>query len=258
MSLFGNLKSDGLEESQDRLGGNFGAVDTDIYSGTIKALYAGKSTSSEARSVSIILETNGREYREVFWVTNGKGENFFLNKDDKTKKVPLPGFTIVDDICLVATGKPLAEQEAEDKVIKLYDSEVKKELPKSVPMITEAIGKPISLGVLKQIVNKNVKNEQTGKYEPTAESREENVTDKVFDTESKLTVVEARAGSTEAAFWGGWLERNKGKTRDRRSIKEGEAGAAGAPPKSRAAGSATPPAANQTAAPRKSLFGKAA
>lgn len=255
MSLFGNLTSAGLEESQDRLGGGFGAIETKIYSGIIKALYAGQSGKG-ARNVTLIADFAGREYRETIYITNRKGENFFT-KDGK--KVPLPGFTTIDDLCLVATGKPLAEQEAEDKMVKIYDAEAKKELPKTVPMIVEAIGKPISLAIVKQIVNKNVLNESTGEYEATAETREENFTDKVFDTDTKMTVNEARAGADTAAFWDGWLERNQGKTRDKRSVKEGEAGATGTPgaPKPRAAGSATPPAANQ-AAPRKSLFGKAA
>ena len=119
MSLFGNLKSDGLEQTQDRLGGGYQPKETDIYTGKIKALYAGKSAGG-AQSVSLILSlADGSEYRETFWITNKKGENFFLNKDDKTKKVPLPGFTIVDDLCLVTTGKPLAEQDTEEKTIKL-------------------------------------------------------------------------------------------------------------------------------------------
>jgi len=246
MSLFGNLKTDGLEQSQDRLGG-YKPLETDIYIGTIKALYAGKSDGG-ALSVNLIADFNGQEYRETFWVTNKKGENFFLNKDDKTKKVPLPGFTVAEDICQIALGVPLAEAAMEERTIKLYDPEAKRELPKAVQMIVDAIGQPIALGVLKSIVNKNEK--VNGEYVPTAETREENSTDKVFHPTAKLTVAEARQGATEAKFWDGWLERNKGQTRDRRSIKDG---AAGAP---RAAGAAPKAGEQAAAAPRKSLFGK--
>ncbi|MFP3556405.1 hypothetical protein SB861_37680 [Paraburkholderia sp. SIMBA_049] len=258
MSLFGNLKSDGLEESQDRLGGNFGAVETDIYSGIIKALYAGQSTQG-ARNVTLIADFGGREFRETIYITNRAGENWYPAKDKEGKptgkKAPLPGFTMVDDICLIATGKPLAEQEAEDKVVKVYDPEAGKELPKSVPMIVEAIGKPISLAIQKVLENKSTKEGDV--YVPTAETREVNSIEKAFDTDTKMTVNEAKAGAETPAFWDAWLQKNKGKTRDKRTLKEGEAGAAGAPPKARSAGSATPPAANQ-AAPRKSLFGKQA
>lgn len=250
MSLFGNLKSDGLEQTQDRLGGGYQPKETDIYTGKIKALYAGKSAGG-AQSVSLILSlADGSEYRETFWITNKKGENFFLNKDDKTKKVPLPGFTIVDDLCLVTTGKPLAEQDTEEKTIKLYDSEAKKELPKAVPMLVEALGLEVSLGIVKVLENKNEK--QGDEYVPIAETRELNATDKVFHTETRMTVVEAREGAEVAKFWDSWLERNKGNTRDKRTIKDGQAGTAGAP--KAASASAAAPAAG--GAPRKSLFGK--
>lgn len=247
MSLFGKLTNDGLEESQDRLGG-FAPLESAIYTGVIKALYAGTS-SGGSQSVTLVADFNGKEYKETFYVTNKKGQNYFLNKDDNSKKVPLPGFTVVDDICLIATGNPLAAQEPEDKVIKIYDYEAKKEVPTSVPMITAAIGQKISLGILKQLENKSTK--VNDEYVPTAETREINLVDKVFHPEMKLTVAEARSGAEEAKFWDNWSERNKGNTRDKRTIKDGEAGAASARP-TRAAG-ASPQAG---AAPQKSLFGK--
>lgn len=243
MSLFNKLTSDGLEESQDRLGG-FGVFDSDIYTGKIKVAYAGTS-SGGATSVSLVVETGGKEYRETFYVTNKKGENFFT-KDGK--KIPLPGFTIVDDICLIASGKPLANQETEEKVIKLYDFEQKAEVPKSVPVLTDLIGQEISLGVLKQLENKTKKNDSTGEYEATDETRETNTVDKVFHPEMKLTVAEARNGKEEPEFWGKWVEKNKGTVRDRTEKKGAGGGNAGAPPK--------PAAAGGTAAPRQSLFGK--
>ena len=121
--MFGNLTTDGLQESQDRLGG-ISVFNTDIYIGTIKALYAGKSTGG-ATSVTLIADLNGKEYTETLYVTNKDGQNWFANKQDNTKKVPLPGFTVVDDICLIATGEPLASQETEEKVIKLLTEKAK-------------------------------------------------------------------------------------------------------------------------------------
>lgn len=242
MSLFNKLTNDGLEESQDRLGG-FSPFESDIYIGTIKVAYAGTS-SGGATSVSIIVDADGKEYRETFYVTNKKGENFFISQDKK--KVPLPGFTVVDDICLIASGKPLANQETEEKVIKLYDFDARAEVPKSVPVLTDLVGQQVALGILKQLENKNKKNDSTGEYEPTEETREINVVDKVFHPEMQLTVAEARNGKEDPEFWGKWVEKNKGTIRDKTDKKA--SGNAGAPPKPAAAGS--------TAAPRKSLFGK--
>jgi hypothetical protein len=248
--LFGTLSNTGMEETQDRLGG-YQPFASGVYTGKIKLAYAGASAGG-ARNVTLIVDLNGREYRETIYITNKKGENWFLNKDDKSKKVPLPGFTTIDDICLVATGSPLADQGAEDKMVKVYDNDAKKELPKSVPVLIDLIGKEISLGIIQILENKN---EKVGnEYVPTAETRTSNAIDKVFDTESKLTVAEARAGSTTGAFWGAWAERNKDQVRDKRTIKDGVAGApqAGRPGARAAAGA---PVAGAQAGARKSLFG---
>lgn len=247
MSLFGDLKNDGLEESQDRLGG-FAPLDTDIYTGPIKMAYAGAAASG-ARSVTLIVEHSGKEYRETVYITNKKGENFFINKDDPKKKVPLPGFTTVDDICLVTTGKPLCEQNAEDKMVKVYDPDQKKEMPKSVPVLTELLGQTVSLAIVKTLENKSIKSGD--EYVDTAETRYTNSIEKVFHTESRMTVAEARNGAEKPAFWDAWVERNKGKERDKRTIKDGQAGAVGRPGKVPAG----PPVAAGQAAPRKSLFG---
>ncbi|MFA7188468.1 MAG: hypothetical protein WC117_00100 [Sphaerochaetaceae bacterium] len=245
--LFANLNNNGLEESQDRAGGGgFKAVESDIYTGKIKAAYAGQSSGGAHNVSLIVLLPGGVEYKETVYITNKKGENFFLNKDDKTKKVPLPGFTIIDDICLMVTNKPLAEQDTEEKVINVYDFDAKKEQPKAVDMLTDLIGGEISLGILRELQNKNEK--QGDEYVPTAEVVERNVINKVFHTETKLTVVEARAGADEAKFWDKWLEINKGKDRDVRKIKDGQAGKVGTPPKAGAAASAP--------TERKSLFSK--
>src|SRR5690349_11112487 len=127
--MFGNLSSEGLEQSSDRLGG-FQPLQTDAYDMDIKVAYAGKS-SGGAQSVTLIGDIDGREYRETIYVTNKKGENYFLNKDDQTKKVPLPGFTIVDELCLVTTDAPLSAQATEEKIVKVWDPETKSEQPKS-------------------------------------------------------------------------------------------------------------------------------
>lgn len=244
MSLFGKLTNDGLEESQDRLGG-YAPLDSGIYTGKIKAAYAGES-SQGATSVTVIVDLGGKEYRETLYVTNKKKENFFFNKDDKTKKVPLPGFTVADDICLIVTGAPLASQETEDKVINIYNFDQKKEIPTSVPMLMGLLNQEIKLGIINQLENKSEK--QGNEYVPTAETRNINFIDKVFHPELNLTVAEARNNQDEAKFHDAWEARNKGLVKDKREIKDGAAGASSKPQKSApVAGAGTP---------TKSLFGK--
>ena len=246
-TLFGNLKSDGLEQSTDNLGGGGFTRESDIYSGKIKMAYAGAAKSG-ARFVQLIVDLpDGKEYKETVYITNQKGENFYLNKSDNSKKVPLPGFTTIDDICLCATGKPLAEQDAEEKIVKIYDFEAKAELPTSVPVLIELLGQDISLAILKVTENKQAKN-ASGVYEATAETRDINSIDKVFNTDTKMTVVEARNKAEAPVFWDNWLERNKGKTRDKTSKVIGNPGAPGT-------ARSGPPQAGAAPA-RQSLFGK--
>lgn len=277
MGLFGNLGTEGLEKNEDRVGGGSGWLrDTDIYTFTIKALYAGKSTSSNAQSVTgIFTDDDGKEYRETFWITDGQGRNYYMVKDkDKKetgKKAPLPGFAIVNDIVMIATDKPLSEQETEEKTVKVYDPDAKQELPKAVPMLVEALGKKVALAVYRQLENKSKKNDSTGKYEPIAEDREINLAEKALFPQFKATVREVEValenngtvtddaivdaqGNNVGVFWDQWVEAHKGKVRDKRTIKDGQGGQSGRP-----GGSKAPPASSGGAAAggeRKSLFNK--
>lgn len=244
MSVFSNLTTTGLEETQDRLGG-FAALPSDAYVGKIKTAYAGIASASKAQSLTLIVEFPGTgEYRETFWITNRNGENFFINKGgDANKKSPLPGFSHVNDICLICAGKELSQMLTEDKVMNIWDANEKKELPKSVPMLTELLDQSIGLGILRQIVFKQEKN-TNGDYVDTAETRTENVTDKVFHPEANLTINEAKANITEPDFMPKWIKKNKGVDRDKTKGKGGPAPQSGRP-----GGASTP-------APTSSLFAK--
>lgn len=255
MSLFKNLTTEGLEENQDRVGG-FSVLETDVYAGKIKMAFAGQSAKG-AHFVTLIADLGSREYRETFYITNQKGENFWLSKNEKDdkgnpKRIALPGFTHIDDICQVATGKVLAEQESEEKMVNIYDPDLKKEVPKAVPVLTELLGKDILVAVQKTIVDKTKKDGD--EYVATGESKEENTIEKVFHPELRVTVVEAKEAAKSdkqpvAGFIDVWAERNKGKTKDKRQNK-GNAGQAGRP-----AGSNSGPPQGSNSGARKSLFG---
>lgn len=247
-AIFGNLTTDGLEETQDRLGG-FSVIESGAYTGTIKAAYAGQSNSG-ARSVTLVLGLEGQaqDYTETIYVTKRTGENYFLGGTNKDKKIPLPGFVTIDDLCLVTTNKSLAEQVTEDKVMNVYDPEAKKELPKSVPMLTGLIGKQATFGIIKAKENKNEKGSD-GNYHPTPEVRETNSIEKIFHYPTNMTVVEARNGSNEAVFHKAWVSKNAGEVRDKREIKDGAQGGRSGRP------SAPPQAANNGQPKTNSLFG---
>lgn len=251
MSVFGDLKSDGLEQAEDRLGG-FSVLPADAYDFTIMVAYAGKSPKG-ARYVAIEVDAKGKKYSETIYITNAKGENFFLNKQDNSKKVPLPGFTTINDICIMTTEKPLSEQATEDKMVNVYDPDAKKQLPKSVPVLVELIGKEVTLGILNILENKSEKNDSTGEYQDIAEERSINQINKVFHCPSHITMPEALAAQASgqapvADFYTKWVEKNKGTVQDKRTIKDGVSGA----PKSGKPGQGAPAAAAKTS----SLFSK--
>ena len=87
-NIFGNMSRDGLEESRDVLGGGF-ILPTNVYDGIIKLAYAGKAQSSNAQSVTVHVDIDGKEYRETIWITNRDGQNSYPDKKDAKPAIPL-------------------------------------------------------------------------------------------------------------------------------------------------------------------------
>jgi hypothetical protein len=243
--MFANLKlQDDVQAEKDVVGGNFGPLESGIYPAKVTMAYTGVSAGG-ANSVTIHLMTGeGKELRETLWVTSGtaKGCLNTYTKQDGTKEY-LPGFNLLESLTNLTIGKHAADLEPENKVIKLWNSELKKEAPTEKPVITELLDQEVYVAVQKCIVDKNVKNAE-GNYVPSGETREVNEIAKFFRASDKMTTAELRGGATEAEYYNTWVERNSGKTRDK-STKDAaaNAGVAGAPAQAAAA-----------AAPRPSLF----
>ncbi len=252
--LFEDLKTTELEKTEDRLGG-FSVFEADLYTGKVKAMYVGTAKSG-AMSMNVVVDLgNNKEYREEIYITkkptdeqkkaNKPGDNFFV-KDGK--KQPLPGFTTINDFCLITTEKELSELDTEEKIIKLYDYDAKKEVPTAVQMVTEALDKPVMLGIKKILEFKQKKNDSTGVYEDTDETREKNEIDKVFHPEYKVTIAEARE-QKPAEFHEAWVKKHKGQVQDKTGSSKGSKSSGGS---GKAAGA--PPSAGG-GKPKTSLFG---
>lgn len=156
------------------------------------------------------------------WITSNETKgclNYYMAKDPKTGQMTvkkyLPGFELINALCLMTLNKPLRDVGTEEKTIMLYDFEQRKEVPTAVPMITELLGKKITAGVIKQLVNKRAKDPGTGKYVSITETKEENEIDKFFHFPSGLTVTEAKAKATEPVFKQKWAEKWTGQISDR-------------------------------------------
>lgn len=264
-NLFGNLKekTQNVEAAKDSLGGgNFGAKESDIYTGKVKVAYVGKA-DSQADWMQIIVEDlknsdglSAGEFRAQVYFTSGKDKGNKPTYEKNGKEYFLPGYTVINDMMLMATGKELSASDFEEKIVKVYDFDQKAEVNKSVMVPVELIGQEIMFALEKIVEPKQSKGDD-GKYHDNGETREVNEIQKLFHPELLVTVIEAQEAEKAekdltpelAVFHAAWLEKNKGKTRDKTKGSAGGAGKAGTPPKPGAGNSSAP-------AGGKSLFGK--
>ena len=213
-NLFGNLKTEGLEAATDRVGGDF-TFDTDVYSAKIKVAYFGKSPKGANFLGLVFGMPDGRDYSEDVYFTNKAGENFYVKND---KKNPLPGFTLVNDLMMVALGKELSEvssDDVEERVIKMYDRNEKKEMPTKVNMLVSLLGSEVGLAIQKSEETQMEKDGDGNYTIPTEKTRFTNNLEKVLLPDTLHTVTEAR-NENEPEWAKKWTERNKGIVRDKK------------------------------------------
>lgn len=227
--LAGIKQADAVEEVKDNLGGSkFSPVDSGIYEATIKYAYL-KPSAGGALGMHLELELdNGSTVRESIYLTKRTGENYYVDKNDSSKKHLLPGYITADAIALLGAQKPIAELKTEEKIIKLYDASQQAEVNTPVPMLTELTDKTLKVGIVKIIEDKQAKNAD-GKYVKVEGQRIKNEIDKVFHPTNHMTVPELRASATEAAFYTAWKDRWDGKVNDK-STGTGAAASAKAKP----------------------------
>lgn len=234
MSLFASAQQKAQTvkaEEKDVLGGSF-TIPSGIYPSGIKMAYLDKWDSGALYvgfEFAVLIDGKEMNHKELITISNKAGE-FTYEKNGEVH--PMPGFSMVDSIFRLATGKGFKEQTGvEVKQIKLYDKEAKAEVPKPKEVFMEALGKKLKLGILAQTVDKTEK--QGDKYVPTGETREENVISKAFHFESDKTVSEIDANGS-AEFFKAWEEKFKGKTINKAKGKPAGAsgGTAGAPSQS--------------------------
>jgi len=245
--MFGNFTNDGLEEAGDRLGGGF-IFETGVYAGKLTMAYAGQSGAqgSKATSITVLIDIDGKEFKETVWISNRDGENSYADKQDKNKKHPLPGFTTIDDLCLVSTGYGLADQDVEDKVVKIYNFDDKKDVPTNVPVLVNLLGKDVLVAITRQTVDKQRKTDAG--YVNTGETRDENTIEKFFHVDTRRTVTEIKQQIDEPIFIDAWAGKNTGKTRNKAKGADGKTGAPGGH-------AGAPGATGGQQKPKNSLFG---
>lgn len=241
MNMLANLTTNNdIQDEKDSVGGG-GVLESGLYNSTVSLAYI-KKADSEALGLVLVFKTEeGRDIKQTLWMTSGKAKGCKNYYEDKNgAKQYLPGFNHANSLALLTVGKEIGQLETETKVVNVYSSEAKAEIPTKVEVFVDLLGKEIIVGLIKQTVDKTEKTD-AGTYVPTGETREENEIDKLFRAKDRKTTAEIKAQAEEAVFINTWETKWTGKTKDK-STKT--AGTAGAPKAKGAAGASTKPTAS--------------
>lgn len=242
-NIFSNKETAKGEKVEDDYLGGGGVLDTDIYPATIKYAYIGKAANSDARNLSLSLTIGGKEITSQIWMTNRNGDVTY--KDKKSGEVKnLPGYNQVNSLTMLLCSAEVGDLDVEEKTLNLYDFDAKKEIPQAVPCFVDLHGKNLQVAIQRQTVDKTEKNESTGDYEPTGETRDVNEFIKFFPEDRLVTIsevahfIKSLGGDFDEVLSDGdlskaigkmeedgeyaskWLERNRGQTWNRSTGKK--------------------------------------
>jgi len=247
MGMFAKMKTDNLEKSEDRVGGGSPSVASNIHDVKIGMVFITESQHG-AKAFNLVATIDGQEYKETIYFTTRNGDISYPDKQDPKKLHPLPGFTLLNDICLLTTGEALDQQDAhvEDKVVKIYDFTAGKEVNTTVPVITSLTGQEIKLAIKRIKEFKQVKDD-SGEYKDTEETRTINEIKQALHSDTGRTVNEYLHEIEPGEFMPAWLKTHEGKDLDKTKAKSGGAGNFG---------SGRPNAGGEASGPKKKLFGK--
>lgn len=194
-----NLKkqNDIVGTDADLIGGSAKTFVGGVYDATIEKAYIVIS-SGGAMGVHLSLDLVNAEqqgkYAETIYITSREGNNFYVDKRTNKKRY-LPGFTTIDSLSQIITGKELAELTEEMRIVSVYDSDAGKEVHKQMPTLVELIGRSFKVGLQQVKVNKEEKN-NNGVYAPTSETKVINAIHKIF-SEDGFTLTELQAAQGE-------------------------------------------------------------
>jgi hypothetical protein len=195
------------DTNKDFLGTSFGAVDSDVYAVEIKTAYMSTSKGG-AFGFNVEYATDkGNVVNITEWVTNRQGNTTYTRDG---KEYTMMGLNSANALCNTILGVDLSQLKTTEKIIDLYNYDLKKKVPTPVPMLMSLVGKKAYVAFRKVIEDKKVKNDK-GVYVPSGETRETNIVSKVFDYDTKRTQSEIALGE-EPAFMDAWLEKYKGDT----------------------------------------------
>jgi len=217
-----NLPDTVQNSSIEKLGGGF-SWESGVYDTVISMVYLNQS-ESEAVSFNVVLKNAaGKELEESFWIKSGKakGNKTFYTKHGKD--FPLPGYSVANSMCVAATGESLAKnmETAEKKTIQVYDSTEGKKVSKERPVLVPLLNLKVKVAVQQILEYKQKKNDATGAYENTGETRTVNECKFFGNPDGKTT--EEILSDSPAGMFDKWSEKYAGQVIDKTATKKASA-----------------------------------
>lgn len=203
------LGSQVQEDDTDRLGG-YQTLDTDVYRAEITMAYLGKSQGGAA-SITFLYKAGGMDMSETIYVTDKKGSPTY-HRDGKD--YPLPGWTMANAICALATGKGIADQVTETRSVNVYNSTAGREVPTPSECLINLMGAKVAFGIQRVSENKSKKDgtnpDGSAKYVRTAEVRTFNKIAVAANAQGFTHNETKNTACTEPVFLAKWQEKNRG------------------------------------------------
>lgn len=151
MSMLSGLKSsENIEDEKDSIGSSF-LVESGLHNMIIDMAYLEKS-SGGALAVNLHFKGENSFVRQVIYVTSGDAKGNKSTYQDKEGKVKyLPGYNQVNALTLLTLGKDISSLDHEEKIIKRWDQQLKKEVPQKTNVIIDLINSLLLLVLSKSL-----------------------------------------------------------------------------------------------------------
>ena len=201
-----------LEQENDRLSAG-GALDTNVYKGTILSVYLATKNPDGTGTKRIVIEfrtdetekLNSTTITNTVYISKSTGELTYT-KGGKTN--PLPGYSQMNSFFLMLLGKSLAEAatETERKTVKTTVNQ--KDTNIEVDMFTECAGKKIAIGITK--ISEEGTTKESNYQQGNGNFYDKNEFTKYFDYDTGLTYKEKADGKIAPDFLTQWIDKNIG------------------------------------------------
>jgi ribosomal 50S subunit-recycling heat shock protein len=213
--------------SIEKVGGGY-SWESAVYDAVVQMAYLIQAKSGAIGFSLILKNTSGKELKETFWIKSGndKGNKSFYTDKRDNKDYPIPGYSVVNSLCVAALGQSLSKtmQNIEKRTIKVYDAAEGKDINKECPIVVDLTEKIIKVAVHQIKENKRKKNDATGKYEDLADTRMINECKFFGNAEGKTA--EEITKNEPAEMFTKWAEKNTGQVIDKSKKVDGKQSAA--------------------------------